>query len=312
MTPSPCAAQAGAAAPRWQRRLAGLALVLLAMLAACSDDASEAAANRDPPAPAVFAITRADGAVAGWLMGTIHALPAGTRWRTAAIEQVVDEAEVLVLEVADLDNSPATGRIFRQLATTPDLPLLEERVPAPHRARLAELVKQAGLSPLQQRQSETWAAALMLARLQADGDPAHGVDRALIKEFGARPRRELEGTAAQLAIFDSLPERAQRALLVAVIEASEQPASEARRLREAWLRGDLAAIEAATQDGILADAELRARLLVERNARWMPAIEAELQSPARPLIAVGAAHLVGEDGLVALLGARGYGVTRLP
>lgn len=293
------------------------------LLAGCSDAGSDLAPEGSVARPALFAIMADDAAddaagdsaentaPVGWLFGTIHALPDGTRWRTPQMVAVIAEADYLLVEVAGLDDGDLVPRTFRQLATSPGLPLLEQRVAARHRQRLAELVRTAGLSPLQQRQTETWAAALMLAQVTSEGDPANGVDRALIRSFSGRPLRELEGARGQLSVFDTLPDAAQVALLEAVIAASIDPSADAARLREAWLRGDLAAITAASETGLLADPRLREALLIDRNQRWLAQLERALASPERPLIAVGAAHLVGPDGLIALLEVRGFRVTRI-
>lgn len=292
--------------------VASLLFGLCVVLAGCSDAATKPASDPPPPDPAVFAITDADGTVKGWLFGTIHALPEGTRWRSAAIGQIAQIADSLVVEVADLENAAALASVFSDLGTTPGLPPLAERVPDAQRQRLAELANAAGLGQARQQRTESWAAALMLAQVSADGDSANGVDRALIRDFTGRPVHELEGARMQLAIFDALPEDAQRALLIAVIEASKPGRNKAERLRSAWLTGDLAVIEAASQQGMMADTRLRKALMIERNRRWLARIEAELQPPTRPLIAVGAAHLVGPQGLIFLLEERGYGVSRLP
>jgi hypothetical protein len=50
------------------------------------------------------------------------------------------------------------------------------------------------------------------------------------------------------------------------------------------------------------------RLLVDRNQNWMPQIEAMIENNDRPMIVVGAGHMPGSDGLIALLEARGYTV----
>jgi uncharacterized protein YbaP (TraB family) len=52
-------------------------------------------------------------------------------------------------------------------------------------------------------------------------------------------------------------------------------------------------------------------LLVARNRRWDEAIAVMLQGTPRPLVAVGAAHLVGPDGLAVMLRSRGYRVTSI-
>ena len=81
--------------------------------------------------------------------------------------------------------------------------------------------------------------------------------------------------------------------------------------QQAWLRGDVAALEALDHAGLLADPELRDALLIQRNADWVRQLSAMLKQGEKPLVAVGALHLVGKDGLVARLQAQGFKVTRL-
>ena len=53
------------------------------------------------------------------------------------------------------------------------------------------------------------------------------------------------------------------------------------------------------------------RLLVDRNKNWLPKIEALFARQGRTFVVVGAAHLVGADGLLAMLKARGYSIEQL-
>lgn len=299
-------------------RLATLALMLALMLAlplvlgACSGAVdSDRGKQSAPPSPLFYEIARTDGSPQGWMLGTIHALPDGTEWRTPAITAAVSKADRLIVEVASLGDARASAAAFRDLSMTPGLPLLAARVPPEHRAAATRLAREAGLPPAQQQRTESWAAALMLARVDAAGDPANGVDRALITDFAGRPIHELEGMRGQLGIFDRLSEPDQRSLLEAVITASQTGTTETEALQAAWLAGDLAALEAASMRGMMADPALRAALLTGRNQRWLPLIEAELQAPGRPFIAIGAAHLVGPEGIAALLAARGWRLTRI-
>lgn len=317
MIPAPSTRLTGKAEHPLGLALAAAVLILALLLGACSGGSDSAKGKRGgggnaaPPSPLFYEIARDDGAARGWLLGTIHALPAGTRWRTKALAAATADADSLIVEVATLGNGSASAEVFRDLAVTPGLPPLAERVPAAYRVQITRLADQAGLGLAQQQRTESWAAALMLARLNGAGDPANGVDRALLADFAQRPVRELEGARGQLGLFDQLPEPDQRRLLLAVVNASTQGKSEAEALRAAWLSGDLAALEAASRRGMMADPALREALLVGRNQRWLAQIEAELEAPGRPLIAVGAAHLVGAESLVALLEARGWRLTRL-
>jgi uncharacterized protein YbaP (TraB family) len=285
--------------------------VLALSIVGCSDAPGEEPEG-PPPSPLLYEIAGADGAVEGWMLGTIHALPPGTRWQTPPIERATDMADILVVEIAALDDRPALSRVYTELATTPGLPPLDKRLPAALRPQLTDLLARGNMDADAFTETESWAAALMLAQIDAEGDPEYGVDRALIREFPRDRIRELEGVRRQLAIFDALPEAEQRDLVAAVVGEASEARTRSGELRRAWLTGDEAALTEAANRGIMADPELREVLLVARNRRWDARIAALLEQPERLLIAVGTAHLVGPDGLVALLKARGYRVTRLP
>ena len=292
--------------------VAGMLAAFLLLLAGCSDAPGEAAADSTPPSPLLYELASADGTVEGWMLGTIHALPDGTKWRTDAIGRVVDSADLLVVEIAALNDPAKTARVFSGMSRTSGLPPLDQRLPADLKPRLSALLEDGDLSPGQFAEVETWAAAIMLAQIGATGDPANGVDRALLADFAMRQVRELEGAATQLAIFDLLPEAQQRTMLAAVVRDSETARKDPARLQRAWLAGDAATIEQSTREGFLADPALREALLTGRNRRWMEQIAPLLKDGPRPLIAVGTAHLVGPDGLAALLEAEGYTIRRLP
>jgi len=293
-----------------ERSAAIIAILLGLLLAGCSSDQEDTSASA-PANPLVYEIASADGTVEGWMIGTIHALPADTPWRTAAIGRVVDASDLLVVEIAGLGAEADSAAIYKTLAQSPAQPPLAERIEPGLRAQLAALLARGQLAEVDFTDTETWAAAIALARIDATGDPANGVDRALITDFAGRPVRELEGLRGQLAIFDRLPEAAQRKMLAAVVRESETARTDPERLQRAWLAGDAATLAASTQEGFLADPELREALLTGRNRRWIAAIVPLLAQDPHPLIAVGTAHLVGPEGLAALLEAEGYRVRRI-
>jgi uncharacterized protein YbaP (TraB family) len=53
------------------------------------------------------------------------------------------------------------------------------------------------------------------------------------------------------------------------------------------------------------------QLLVQRNNNWMPEIIRYLQTPETEMILVGAAHLLGADGLINQLRQAGYKISPL-
>lgn len=296
----------------WTSRIAGPLIGFLGLvLTACSaveDDQTNAIAPDASTNPPVFQITNADGYLEGWMLGTIHALPDGVVWQTSATQRAINDADLLLVEVANLSDSIKIAETMAALSTSPGLPDLEDRVSAPLRDTLNDLVKKSRFSPSDLKATETWAVALFLANVDADGDPANGVDKALITDFEGREIRELEGVKKQLGIFDVLPVHDQRDLLEGVLIEKSLGNSAAGELRNGWLKGDLAVLEKATRTGIMADPELRQALLIDRNADWLRQILPILANEPKPLIAVGAAHLVGPDGLPALLEKEGYSV----
>ena len=286
-----------------------LARLLLAMLAAL------ALAGCTKPAevrPAMWLVEGSGGQKA-WLFGTIHALPEPVDWRSAAVEGALGQSDRLVLEVARIDDDAGTAKVFAGLASSPGLPPLEQRLPADLRDELAAALKSDGIKPGALDGYETWAAALVLQQGSAQGsksDAGNGIDRALAATY-SKPIEEFEGAAAQLSIFDRLPEAAQRTLLAASLQGQTEFDAEIRRLAQAWAKADLTTIERETDQELLRDPVLREALLAGRNRAWTNQLVAMLKAGHRPFVAVGTAHLVGPDGLPAMLSARGYRVTRL-
>lgn len=288
--------------------LGGLGAGLL--LVSCSPESSTNPTSIEP-SPLLYQVRSPDGEVEAWLFGTIHALPDGVDWRTAELEEVSAKADFLIAEIADLDNRAAIANTFTLLAKRAEAESILLRVPPEKRDDLRALVARSQFDHSDLSKVDTWAAALMLAQLVRGGKSENGVDRAMIEEFSDRPIREFEGVRKQLGIFDGLAEEDQRQLLVAVMGDIGRAEAQSGELREAWLAGDEAALITATERGMMDDPELRDALLVERNRDWTAQLLKMLPSDKEPMIAVGAGHLVGPDGLPAMLEAEGYTVSRI-
>ncbi len=288
-----------------------LALALLAVLALLGCEKTPPP-DLPPPDPALWTVTLANGQPAGWLFGTIHALPEGAKWRTPEIDKAIVDADLLVVEIKDLDDQGKLASTFTRLShSSGDLPPLTDRVTATLRDRLRALLQKGGYREADFKSIETWGAALMLAQLADDSIGENGVDRALLRDFRARDIVELEGIENQFAIFDRLPEADQRDLLGAVVEDDTMDAQDSARLARLWLAGDMDAIAKEGDEGMLADPELKRALLTNRNAAWAAKLDGLYRTGQRPFVAVGAAHLAPPAGLPELLAAKGYTVRRV-
>lgn len=279
-------------------------------LAACSGKKPDPVVE-DGPHPALWEIRDETGKPHGWLFGTIHSLPDDTAWRSPLFVQTVEQADKLVVEVANLGDREELTRLFEQMAYDhPDGPI-SQRIAPKYKGEFEELLVKAKVRRGYFDRMESWAAALTLAQLAQTGNSENGVDRSLLKDFSGREIVELEGAKDQLSIFDQLPAGEQRDLLNAVLEESASYGQEIGELANTWGRGDTTRLAELTRRGILSDPELRQALLVDRNKAWAAQIENLLSAPGKPLIAVGAGHLLGPDGLPALLEKRGYSVERI-
>lgn len=258
--------------------------------------------------PALWHVTDGQGHE-GWLFGTIHSSDRPLEWRTPTVDAALNRAGAVMVEVGNLADEAEVAATFARLARTQGQPPLSQRVTEKDRPALAALLKKSGHGDGDFAGVDTWAAALTLARTGADeGDARNGVDRAVIAAAGKRPVVELEGAAAQLGLFDALPEKEQRDLLGAVAVEASVPD---RDLSASWRTGDMTAIEKETRSGLLADPELRAVLFTGRNRSWTAKIAQALRKGQRPFVAVGAAHMAGPEGLPAMLAAEGFSVTRV-
>ncbi len=288
------------------------AIASLAVAACGSGATSEVVAiSGEKPNPIFYEISNSLGRTEGWMLGTIHALPDDTEWQTPAIRKAIEDADRAVVEVVDLTNSQGLAETFVRLGTSPEQGSLSLRVAREYREPLDEMVEQSEFSQAQFYDTETWAAAIMLARLGAVGKPRNGVDRYVISQFRDRQVYGFELAHEQLGIFDRLAEQDQRELLEGTVQEWQASRDNPGQLTKAWFAGDEAALLEVTETGIMADPEIRDALLVQRNKDWLPIILKHLDDPGRPLIAVGTAHLVGPDGLKTMLEGEGYTVTRV-
>ncbi len=294
---------------RFGRRLAAASVIALA---ACG---TAPAAEPKTASPAMWKVADEDTTI--YLFGTIHLLPKGTKWRSAAFDNAAAGSDTLIVEtVIDEKNPAATiGEVFK-LAISPGLPPLLDRVPADKKAALATMVAKSGIPAQAFDKMETWAAAFMLLGVQFQGlglDSGSGVESTLKKQFeeGGKPIGQLETNAEQLGFFDRLSEEAQRKFLVSVLDDTAAMKEQFSGMLDAWARGDVKAIGDSFNRDLAEAAELKDALLLKRNANWATWVKGRLDQPGTVLVAVGAGHLAGEQSVQAMLEKQGVQVTRV-
>ncbi len=117
----------------------------------------------------------------------------------------------------------------------------------------------------------------------------------------------LETAEYQMSMFDSIPYKAQAEMLVESIQAEDngEGNGEFEEMIEMYKNQDLQAMQSMLSDeGIGEYGDL---LLANRNRNWIPVME-EQMADKPTFFAVGAGHLGGNVGVVALLREAGYSV----
>jgi uncharacterized protein YbaP (TraB family) len=289
---------------------------IFAALAALGLTWSGAATAEAPaqPKPALWKLADADTTI--YLFGTFHLLPKGLAWKTPAIEKALAASDALVMEVGNLDDQAAIGAALAQLAVSPGLPPIAERVPADKKAALQAMIAESGVPEAVFDRLETWAAGLMLTGVtfkRLGLDPAAGVEQSLQGPWKAsgKPLEGLETIDQQFGFFDTLSEDAQRKFLVGLLDDPAAAKAQFAEMLKAWETGDVAGIARTFDDETQMSAELRAALMARRNARWADLLKARMAKPGTSFVAVGAGHLAGPDSVLALLAAKGLKATRL-
>jgi uncharacterized protein YbaP (TraB family) len=158
-----------------------------------------------------------------------------------------------------------------------------------------------------------WMVTLMLEALAAQTaglDPQIGLDKHFYDLANEKGKQVigLETAESQMDRFDKMPERMQEQMLRSELDEMETEQSSLRAILTAWQSGDAATIEKMLLGSFSDNPAAYNSLITERNRNWMPQLETCLKRPAPCFVVVGAAHIVGPQGLLTMLQQRGYRV----
>jgi uncharacterized protein len=250
-----------------------------------------------------------------YLLGSLHVLTPEWYPLNATINKAFGESKVLVEEV-DIDETSDPAQMMAALMKAMLTDKTLDQVIAPETyAEVKRRAEKVGMPMMALNRMKPWLVAitLMAPTLQAAGyKPELGVDRHFYDRAIASgmKRQALETLQYQLDRFDELSPQLQEKLLKTTMEDLDTEVSSVKEMAQAWAFGNVSAMEKMTLSALQGSPELYKRLLIERNANWVPHVEQCLKQNAGCFIVVGAAHLVGPDGLPALLSKKGYKVTQ--
>jgi uncharacterized protein YbaP (TraB family) len=289
---------------------AGVALLVLALAPAAL------------AAPALWAVRDRDSTI--YLFGTMHILSPTAEWRTPEYDDALARSSVVWFETDLSGDAEAMGRLMVKYGFDLKRPLKDKISPATM-SRLRRAMKgfPGGAQMVEYMQpwlAATWVQSIPAARQGLTS--ANGADMVISRDLttAGQTVRFFETVEGQLRIMADLPQAVQIQMLEDAMGGSagagddaDDAVADAIDLGEsAWINGDVqlygAAIAIAMRDSRPAfyDALLR-----RRNLSWAATLTREMRGSGVQMVNVGALHLVGEEGLVALMRRRGFVVERI-
>ena len=294
-------------------RLLAFALCALLLPAAHADQPAA-----DAKRPLLWKVSDADSAV--YLLGSFHLLKEDDYPLPAEVDRAFDDSASVLFEVAPAAmNAPESVAAMQKYMGYEDGKTLSTVLPKATLDKLGTLVSASGGSLQALEQSEPWAVnlGLVLGITQAMGFRQElGLDRKLMAraQEAGKPAAGLETVEDQLRAMDAVPYAEQAQGLEEFLDDPRKSIREMSDMHAWWRTGDVAKLDTEMRAEMARKTPESYRLLdVERNQAWLPQVEKRLSESRRDntLVVVGALHLLGSDGLVEQLRAKGYTVERM-
>ncbi|HSA91127.1 MAG TPA: TraB/GumN family protein [Burkholderiales bacterium] len=250
------------------------------------------------------------GIAASHVYGTIHVPDPRLAELPAVVRGRFDAARSLMLEFVP---DPYSRSRFLEAAMFLDRQTLAEKIGAEDFERAVEHLAPIGLSREVVNKLKPWGVLLNLRNPKRveSGAP---LDGQLLELARARrlPLHQIEGVEEQIFTFDEFPMESQVALLKHSLAHRDELLELAERTLDAYLERDLAAIWRLREQFIARHPEIAAhqavmtqRVVHDRSVVMAFRMQRELRR-GDAFVALGALHLYGERGVLALLEADGY------
>jgi uncharacterized protein len=264
-----------------------------------------------------------DGRPASYLFGTVHLTDERITHLSPAVESALGEAKTIALEVSDLSEKATTSVIAKSapLVMFTDGQRLDKLLSSTEYETVKTIITRSGMPADLAALFKPWIVTMILSVSDCERAKVQQGARVLdmkIAEIGTQRGLKvvgLETIPEQLEALAAVPQSQQLKMLRASLKFANRTNDMMETLVQLYLHRKISAampfqVAMAHEVGIgdEAFAGFQQKLLVERNAKMQLAAEPLLKEGG-VFIAVGALHLSGKKGLVALLREAGYTVT---
>jgi len=253
-----------------------------------------------------------------YILGSIHVLAEEYYPLTRSFSYAYYNSQKVIFEIdPEILFSPETAKKNENHYTFQNGQTLKSVLSPGTYQLLKKKLKPLGLDMAQINKLKPWVVYLNMSG-QFDSSiefrPDLGIENYFYQRAkdAGKPTGGLETVQDQIAVFDSLPMKVQEAMLKETLASTDSKKREQAFLHmvKSWHQGSLEGLEELVET-MKTYPLFYEKLLVQRNKNWVPQIEKFLTEEKNVLVIVGAAHLAGEDGLLALLKEKGYELERV-
>jgi hypothetical protein len=248
------------------------------------------------------------------LFGSLHLLPSGLDWRPDALNAALASADEVWFELPiTAASGEAAAAASLKRGALPQTQRLSTLLSEDELGRLVRAAIALHCVPEAIDRMQPWMAELTLSVAEdasSGADASSGVEDQLQAQAPATAlRRSFETPLQQIEFLAGAPIKDQLASLSLTVGEIVDDPDTYRRVVDEWMAGDLAGLERDANDPLRrVSPRLYDRLIVKRNRRWADKLAERLRSPGQLVVVVGVGHLIGKDGLPAMLRARGLQV----
>ena len=285
--------------------LSWIALIILASIAC--------AAEENGGKSFLWRVSSGDRTVA--LLGSIHFMKTDAYPLSPAVEAAFEDAGVVVFET-DIDQMGKAAVSMLAAGTLDGDLTLKDVVSDEVFQGVSRRLDDLGMGIGAFKKMKPWMAAMGLTSyelMRAGYLGSEGIDAYFSSRATAdgKPQRGLESIEFQISLFADMTAEESAEFLQYTLTDLDTMIPLVDEIVVAWKRGDAARIEDLLVEGFSDHEALFDRLVTRRNLRWLPQIEELLQGDVDAMVVVGSLHLVGGQGLIELLRAKGYAVEQL-
>jgi uncharacterized protein YbaP (TraB family) len=246
-----------------------------------------------------------------YILGSIHVLRPTDYPLAPAVLNAYGNAKSIFMEVnlQEIDSQQMQMELLAS-ARLPEGKTLPDIMGKQRYARAGALAREVGIDISIFDAFAPWFVAEAISQLQLQKlgfQPTSGVEMFFLEHARSDGKSVagLETVHDQIALFTALSLDAQADYLISSLEEAHDLPKEVDDLVHAWQRGDTVWFADQLKSEFGRDPALYQSVLVARNRKWVPKIEALLNDDQNYLVIVGTGHLVGQGSVIELLGKDG-------